>query len=191
MRPRNFVTSASELSRPIPKRVYLTGMPGSGKSVVGRQLALLLGYRAVDLDEEVARLAGKSVSALMGEGIDVFRVVERRALEASATEANVVVAAGGGALIESDAREIVLRAGIVAYLRAPVSVLASRLQGRTDRPLLLDEAGSSLDAEALRQRLENLLREREAAYEKSDIVVDVGHQSPAEIAALIARRLGA
>ena len=97
--------------------IYLVGMPGSGKSVVGRELAGRLGVPFIDLDEEIEREAGRSVSQIFTEqGEPAFRAMEATALTKAATQDPAVVACGGGVVLEP-ANRITLRAtGTAVFL---------------------------------------------------------------------------
>jgi shikimate kinase len=165
-------------------------MPGSGKTVVGRELAGVVGHTFVDLDEEVERLAGRPLIELFAEGEQTFRAVERRALEETLQSGGVVVATGGGALVDPEGLDTAMRAGFVVYLRAPILTLTERLSGRVDRPLLLDDADAPLSSAELAGRLEAMLKTRHAAYNRADVIVDVDEASPESLAREIARRLG-
>jgi shikimate kinase len=190
MRRPNFATTDTPLSRPLPSRIYLVGMPGSGKSAVGPPLANRLGYRFLDLDDEVRRISGRTPAELFREGEAAFREVERRALEATLRASGLVVATGGGVLTQPNALSLIMRSGAFVYLRVPVAVSVERLAGRADRPLLLDEAGAPLAAELLRRRLAVMLDAREPDYKRADFVVDAGQGSPESIADEIMARFG-
>jgi shikimate kinase len=103
----------------------------------------------------------------------------------------VVVATGGGALASADALALARDAGRVVYLRASVPELVSRLEGRVGRPLLSDAAGAPLSRDALRERLEDLLAERENSYMEAHHVVEAAGRPAAavalEIAGLVSR----
>ena len=117
-------------------RVYLSGPMGAGKSTVAGAVAERLGTRAVDLDVQVERLAGKSIPRIFSEdGERAFRALERRALSELPNEFGVV-ALGGGTVVDDDTRQSLLRDGIVITLTAPVHVLAKRVGKASGRPLL-------------------------------------------------------
>jgi shikimate kinase len=159
--------------------VYLVGMPGSGKSTVGQELAGRLGVPFVDLDDEIEREAGKSIREVFADdGEPAFRALEAQVLTKAAASDPSVVACGGGVVIEP-ANRITLRAtGHVVFLDTPLEVLRRRVRPAADRPLIHAEGD-----------LERLLAEREPAYrEFSSHVVD-GSGTPAEVAAAIEREL--
>lgn len=134
--------------------VYLVGMPGSGKSTVGPELARRLGVPFVELDAEIERAAGKGVREIFEtEGESRFRELEAATLVEVAKRDPAVVSCGGGVVLEP-ANRITLRAtGEVVFLSVPLEVLRDRVPPADDRPLIR-EAGD----------LERLFRERESLY---------------------------
>lgn len=177
----------------VPRPLFLTGMMGSGKSTVGRLLAERTGAHFVDLDVRVERLYGTSVPALLHKGEPEFRRAERRALETLVSEPGfcgraVVVATGGGVVIDAANRALMRRVGRIVYLDVDVDALADRLAVDEDadpgsRPLL---GGSVVE---LRHRLSELLAARAGAYRDCDVRVD-GKGDPEAIAARIEAALG-
>jgi shikimate kinase len=159
--------------------VYLVGMPGSGKSVVGDELAARLGVPFLDLDREVERTAGASVPDIFRErGEPAFRALEAAALVKASTQDPSVVACGGGVVLEP-ANRIALRAtGTCVFLDVPVEQLRERVRPGEDRPLIHREGD-----------LERLLAEREPLYrEFAGHVVD-GRGDPGDVAAAIVEEL--
>jgi shikimate kinase len=147
--------------------VYLVGMPGSGKSSVGRALAPLLSVPFVDLDEEVEQQAGRSVAEIFergGEG--TFRLAESRALAAVAAGGRAVVACGGGIVLDPSNRALLTSSGVVVYLEAGVEILRARVGDAAERPLLRNRGD-------LQAQLKALLVDREPLYRSvADHVVD-------------------
>lgn len=157
---------------------------GSGKSTVGPRVAGALGWRFLDLDAAVERRAGQPIPALFeAQGEAAFRRLETEALRATGKEKNLVVAVGGGALVEAQNMRWARRHGAVVYLRATAGELARRLQAdAAARPLLWGEDGKPLPAPALEARVAKLLGAREAAYRQAHLVVETGGQAPGETA---------
>lgn len=176
-----FVYTAAVMGQ---KTVWLVGMMGAGKSVVGRSLALELGLRFVDSDEEIARRSGCSIAEIFErEGERGFREREREAIDALAGEA-AVVSLGGGAVSEPGAAERLAAAGTLVYLRARPETLLARIGDARSRPLL-----ANLDDSGREARLNELLAARSAANEAAAIVVDTDDLGVDEVAARVARRL--
>jgi shikimate kinase len=159
--------------------VYLVGMPGSGKSTVGPELARRLGVPFVELDDEIELAAGASVREIFElEGEDRFRELEAAALVQVTSRDPSVVSCGGGVVLEP-ANRVALRAtGEVVFLAVPLEVLRERVAPSADRPLIRAEG----DLERLFERREPLYREF-AAH-----VVDASG-SVQDVAAAIEREL--
>ncbi|HZP89722.1 MAG TPA: shikimate kinase [Actinomycetota bacterium] len=159
--------------------VYLVGMPGSGKSTVGPELARRLEVPFVELDREIERAAGKGVREIFAEeGEARFRELEASALVEASTHDPAVVSCGGGVVLEP-ANRVTLRAtGTVVFLSVPLEVLRARVVPAADRPLIHAEAD-----------LERLFREREPLYREFAAHVVDASGPPAEVAESIRREL--
>jgi shikimate kinase len=159
--------------------IYLVGMPGAGKSVVGRELAGRLGVPFIDLDTEIERTAGASVPEIFAaRGEAAFRALEADALVEAGTQDPAVVSCGGGVVLEP-ANRITLRAtGITVFLDVPLDQLRARVRPAADRPLI-HAAGD----------LERLLQEREPLYREFAAHVVDGGGTPGEVAAAIEEEL--
>ena len=174
----------------VPPRIFLTGMMGSGKTAAGPLIAGRLGYAFLDLDREVERRTGQAPAALFAErGEAAFREAEAAALVEAAARPRVVVATGGGALLDPKNLARARAAGAAVYLRAAPEALAVRLLGDTARPLLLDVERRPLDLQALTVRLAELLAKREPAYRQADVTVDVEGLTLMGVAEAVVRAL--
>jgi shikimate kinase len=159
--------------------IYLVGMPGAGKSVVGRELAARLGVPFIDLDAEIVRTTGRQVAEIFEErGESGFRALEADALVKAGTQDPSVVACGGGVVLEP-ANRITLRAtGVAVYLDVPLEQLHARVRPAIDRPLIRREGD-----------IERLLEERESLYREFAAHVVDGSGTPGEVAAAIEEEL--
>jgi len=154
----------------VTEHVLLVGMMGSGKSTVGRLVATRLGRAHVDIDREVEKAAGASVSAIFStRGEAWFRAEESRALaHALAGAVPTVVSVGGGAVLDSSNREALRHGGTVVWLRARPETLARRVGKTADRPLLAGAAGGPSEV------LARIDAERRPLYEEvATEVIDV------------------
>lgn len=166
-----------------PQRpVFLTGMMGAGKSTVGPLLAALWDAPFIDLDRRIERLFGAAIPALFARGEPHFRRCERAALQLLVAEPGfcsrtVVVATGGGLVVDPDNRARMREAGVVFFLDVPVAELARRLSSApiAGRPLL------GPDIDAVVARVTELLDRRRSAYEEAHGVVD-GSGPPQDVA---------
>ncbi|MBM3270642.1 MAG: 3-dehydroquinate synthase, partial [Candidatus Sericytochromatia bacterium] len=162
-----------------PDNIVLAGFMGSGKSVVGRHLSALLGWRLVDLDEHIAgQAAGASVAQLFErEGEQGFREREARAIAGLLGARRTIVATGGGAVVRPENRRLLHRLGPIVCLEAPPSELWARVAADPgDRPLARDRAAFM-----------DLLDRRKAVYRDLPYHVPTRGCEPMDIAAAIAR----
>lgn len=160
-------------------RLVLVGLPGSGKSTVGPLLAARLGWSFVDLDDEIVRRADQSIAEIFATAEESgFRRREAEATAALAHRGPMVVAPGGGWML--DPANAVALGGVsqMVYLKVSPEVAASRIGGAAaERPLL---AGPNLAA-----RIGELLRQREETYLQAKYTVSVDVLAPDDIASLI------
>lgn len=174
---------AKELRSVLKKcSLYLVGPMGSGKSVIGRYLATLLGFRFLDTDTIIEEIAKKPVAEIFEESGEAhFRDIETAVLDQIAPFIACCVATGGGAVVRKENWGR-LQTGIVIYLQSPVDLLVDRLQGETgNRPLLKD-------AESIRQRMEAIMDERHALYKQADVTVKCEREMAVDDIAMEAMR---
>ena len=126
--------------------IFLVGMPGSGKSTIGRLMANQLQIPFVDLDAEIEALASKSVSSIFEEqGEKQFRKLEAHALTNVIAEySSGVIATGGGTPIFHDGMKLMNAHGTTIYLEVSLDELIKRNQMANHRPLLADDMDESL-----------------------------------------------
>ena len=160
--------------------LYLVGMPGAGKSTIGRALARRLGKEFHDTDAEIESRTGVRVPVIFEiEGEAGFRKREVDALERMTRLGNIVLATGGGAVLDPRNRDNLKSRGFVLYLYAPPRELARRTRHDRGRPLL-----QGADP---RTRIDELFSARDPLYrEVADLVAETGRQS---VAALVAELL--
>jgi shikimate kinase len=129
-----------------PRHLVLVGSMGAGKTTVGAACGSRLGRPVVDTDVVVEASAGATVAAVFAaEGEAGFRARERRALaDACASPEPLVIACGGGAVVDPENRRAMRRDGFVVWLRAPVEVLVRRLGDGGGRPLLAGDPHTAL-----------------------------------------------
>ncbi len=171
-----------------PPVITLIGYSGTGKSTVAGLVAGRLGWRAVDLDVEIERAAGRTIPDIFGrDGELAFRRLEVEALERSAASQSggVVIAAGGGIVLSDDARRLMASAGLVVCLEATVETIQARLRAAdeghkgTERPLLASGYPTAQVA---------LFKARRAPlYAQADFTVHVDALTVEEVAAEVVR----
>lgn len=155
--------------------IFLVGLMGAGKTTVGRQLARRLRKRFVDCDHEIEARTGVSIPTIFEiEGEAGFRRRESAAIEDLSRETGLVLATGGGAVLDPENRRNLKAGGWVVYLDVPPDVLWLRTRGDRNRPLL--------QVEDPRARVRELHALRDPLYrEVADYVAASGQGSPSSI----------
>ena len=163
--------------------LVLVGYRGTGKSVIARRLARMLGRRLVSLDNEIVRLAGKRIPDLVAErGWDHFRDLEEQVCRRFGAEDGQILDCGGG-VVEREASVAALREhGRVFWLRAAPTTIVARIGRDSNRPSLT--GGRSFTEE-----VSEVLQRRTPLYQAmAHAVIDTDGRSVADIAAEIAQR---
>lgn len=164
-------------------RIFLIGMPGSGKTTLGRELAKLLGYAFLDLDEEIVRIEQESILDIFRtKGEEYFRAVEARTLRTLSQGENSIVATGGGTPCFQENIRWMKENGLTIWLNVPVSELTKRLwnSSLSERPLL-----NSTTPEALEIKLGERLEGRRTCYQKAKFSLESSEISAKQVAGLI------
>ena len=161
------------------RHIVLIGLSGSGKSTVGRQLAVVLGRPFVDTDELITAAAGRPIPQIFAEqGEPAFRALEREAVQRAVSGPPAVIATGGGAPVDETNRRALWQGNAVVWLDAPVDVLALRLGGAgAGRPLLADPRGPAA-------RLAALHAARRPVYAEAHVRIDAV-PPPEQVVAMI------
>jgi shikimate kinase len=149
-----------------PKNLFLIGPMGAGKSAVGRQLARLMHLDFVDSDEEIENRTGVDIPFIFEkEGEEGFRKREVKVIDELSQRQGVVLATGGGAVLDPDSRSHLGARGFVIYLYTTVQQQLDRTQRGRHRPLL--ENGEKEEV------LELLMVERDPLYrEIADLTIE-------------------
>ena len=164
-------------------KVFLTGFMAAGKSVVGRRLSRIAGVPFLDLDGDVENRAGMKISEIFAEGGEpAFRKLESAALRGTTVHESLIVAAGGGVVVEVANRRLMREGGTIVWLDPDLELILERLRkGRPiGRPLATSE-----------KELRELFRSRLEAYRDCDLRIEIGAEDPVEaIAKRVLARLG-
>jgi shikimate kinase len=166
------------------QNVFLIGPMGAGKSAVGRQLARLLHMKFMDSDDEIEARTGVDIPFIFEkEGEQGFRKREARVIDDLSKIEGLVLATGGGAVVDPQNRSVLGGRGFVVYLYTTVEQQLARTEkGRERRPLL--ENGDR------KQILEDLMLEREPMYrEIANLVVETDGRKVKAVANEILERL--
>jgi len=163
--------------------LFLVGMMGAGKTTIGRLLGRRLKRPFCDSDHEIERRCGVRVPVIFDiEGEPGFRAREAQVISDLAACEGIVLATGGGAVLNAETRRRLAARGTVIYLHARPADLYGRVRHDRNRPLLAT-------ADPLK-RIEDLYAQRDPLYrEIADLVVDTGEQSAQTLARRLLARL--
>ena len=167
----------------IASNVFLVGPMGAGKSTIGRQLAALLKKDFLDVDHEIERRTGAAIPLIFEiEGESGFRRREALVVDELTRKTNVVLATGGGAVLDPDNRKALRERGSVVYLRAEIDILVERTRRDRNRPLL--------QTPDPRAKLEEIMRVREPLYRATaHVIIETDRRNPQMVARDVADNL--
>jgi shikimate kinase len=145
---------------------------GAGKSTVGRRLAKKLGWKFIDLDEEIERREHRPIAEIFREhGEPHFRNLERRCLRKLCSSPKAVVALGGGAFIDPENRDLVEKTGLTVWLKVSFAKLAARVKIDGTRPKFSDP-----------NQAEQLYQMREPFYTLAKLHISTDDGTPESVA---------
>ena len=155
--------------------IFLIGPMGAGKTTIGRRLALALHREFLDSDQEIERRAGASIPLIFAvEGETGFRTREKAVIAELTRRPNIILATGGGVVLDPDNRRCLAGRGFVVYLCASVDEQLRRTRGDTQRPLL-----QTADPRA---RLAHLFEQRDPLYRAvTDCIIPTESRSPGQV----------
>ncbi|MDH4381983.1 MAG: shikimate kinase AroK [Gammaproteobacteria bacterium] len=158
-----------------PARIFLIGPMGAGKTTIGKRLARALKRRFVDCDHEIERRTGARIPLIFEiEGESGFRSREKRVIDDLTQEESIVLATGGGAVLDPENRIALANRGLVVYLNAPIELLVARTRNDANRPLL--------QVPNRNEKMREIIRQREPLYrEIAHLTIDTGAQSMSDI----------
>lgn len=161
--------------------IYLVGFMGCGKTTIGRILADDMGWRFVDLDDDVEAAAAASINDIFERlGEEEFRRLERQALfrrvRAIQRGEATVLSLGGGAFAQPQNFELIQEHGVSIWLDCPLDIIRRRIAHETHRPLAKDP-----------ERFEALYHSRRAAYARADFRIEINSDDPCEVTRRISK----
>lgn len=166
------------------ENIILVGFMGTGKTTVGKILAVRLHKKFVDMDSVIAERAGKSIGLIFSEdGEPHFRGLERELVRELAATGGKVIAAGGGIVLNPANINDFSRTGKVICLFASEQEIMRRVSSSNSRPLL--------EKEDKFQRIKNLMEQRRPLYEKIPDRINTTGLTPAEVVEVILLALDA
>lgn len=153
------------------KNIFLVGLMGAGKTTIGRQIANELSLDFYDSDHEIENRTGVTIAHIFDiEGEAGFRKRETQMLDVLTQKKGIVLATGGGAILNPENRQFLMSRGTTIYLYAGIDTLVERTAKDRNRPLL--------QTEDPRATLQQLLDIRDPLYrETADIIIDTGKDS--------------
>jgi shikimate kinase len=149
------------------KNIVIIGFMATGKTTVGRRLAQRLKRAFVDTDKEIESVTGKTVAQIFArDGIKRFRSEEDLLVKKLSLKEDLVIATGGGIVLNPENVRLFKEHGILIALTASPDVIYQRVKGKKHRPLLTGRD--------LREKINRLLKERESIYNAADLTVNTG-----------------
>ena len=168
--------------RSVMQNIALIGFMAVGKSAIGRNLAKKLRRRFVDLDRLIERTEGSKVSDIFAQkGEAYFRQLEKRTLLQVLEGENQVIATGGGVVVDDENLNLLQERTLLIGLTANLDTLLARTGVGNQRPLL---QGSNR-----REKVQELLRQREARYAQAGLMIDTSEMSIDQVVETIIRSL--
>lgn len=157
------------------KHIVLVGLPGSGKTTVGRLLAEQLQAGFVDVDTILVRKEGKPITMIFAEkGEPAFRILEQQEMENALKQVPAVIAPGGGWAVQPGALAGAKPSAFVVYLKTRPEIASERATPEGTRPLLMGEDPV--------ERMKALLKEREPSYLQADAKVETDRKTAVQVA---------
>lgn len=159
--------------------ITIIGYRGSGKTSIARPLAAKLGWKSIDSDDVIEEKAKKSIREIFEDkGEPHFRMLEKEVMKDLLQEKELIIAAGGGAILDQESREIMKNSGAVIWLQASVEDLSKRIaadsQTSSRRP--------GLTPLGVQDEISQVLHDREPMYrDAATFIIDTTQKSPAEI----------
>lgn len=151
---------------------------GTGKSAVGNLLAHRLQREFFDTDTLIEQAAGHAIARIFAEkGEAYFRELEKQIIRQVCQKQEVVIATGGGAIVNVDNATCLKESGTVICLTASPETIVQRVQGNKDRPLLQGEEPLT--------KIRSLLTTRAEAYARADVTIDTSVLNPSEVVDMI------
>ncbi|HAU31868.1 MAG: 3-dehydroquinate synthase [Desulfotomaculum sp. 46_296] len=165
------------------ENIILIGFMGTGKTIIGRKLADRLNWDFIDTDSEVERVTGKTIPQIFKQfGESRFRSEEKLVVRKLGKRKHLVVATGGGTVLDSENVACLRENGILICLTANLETILKRVKAGQSRPLLSGK-------EDLKQKIEELLSVRSQAYSAADINIDTSFDKPDQVVEKIIQNL--
>lgn len=159
------------------KNIIIVGFMGTGKTTVGLELARKLSWKYVDTDHQIENTAQMKIPQIFEkQGEDAFRELETKVIRQTLADHTQIISTGGGAVLRSENRDIMLKNGFVVALTASPEAIIARVSENENRPLLQGN---------VRNKVITLLEERKEAYDFAHAKIDTTHHTPQQLVAKI------
>jgi len=157
------------------KNIILTGFMGTGKTAVGRRLAMLLNMELIDVDTEIEKSQQMSINEIFRQfGEPGFREIETEMIQKLSERKDVIISTGGGAVLKQKNMDALRKQGVIICLMASPQTILKRTSHNSNRPLLKVKDPF--------EKIKELLNFRKPFYEKADILIDTEDKTPLQIA---------
>lgn len=157
------------------KNIVLTGFMGTGKTEIGRELSNILGWKLIDIDDEIVKAQNSSINDIFSKsGEQVFRDLETEMIRKTTGKNNIIISTGGGAIVRQENLDLLSSSGIIVCLTARPETIIDRTSKSSKRPLL--------NVEDPLGRIKDLMESRKPFYEKADLMIDTEAKTPLQIA---------
>jgi len=154
--------------------IILIGFMGTGKTTIGKMLARRIGYDFIDTDDLIVNMAGISIPEIFSQfGERYFRQLEQQAIKLAFNRSGIVLATGGGAVMDPANFSFLKENGYVIALDATEDTLWERLKASKDRPMLFSDNP--------REKIRSLLEMRCPVYHKAHFIVSVDKKTPEQL----------
>jgi shikimate kinase len=160
------------------RNIVLVGFMGTGKSAVGKLLAKKLNMDFLESDEMIETREKMSVKDIFEKkGEPYFRLVEKEVVKEASSRKNLVISAGGGAIVDEANLKTLKNSGIIICLKASPEIILKRTKDLKTRPLL--------NVPDPKKQIEDLLKKREPYYNKADYSIETDNLSVDEVVAKV------
>jgi shikimate kinase / 3-dehydroquinate synthase len=157
-----------------PRNLIITGFMGTGKTTVAQRVAERIGRPFVDMDDVIVMRAGRTIPEIFAQfGENAFRQIERGLCEELSIRSGLVIATGGGCLVDASNRDLLMSNGLVICLDCEAERLVERLQGDRGRPMLWGDSPE--------QRVRDLLSQRWDAYHRIPHHIDTTNRTVEQV----------
>ena len=144
--------------------ITFCGMMGSGKSVIGKKFAKIIGFEFLDTDTFIEKKTGKSINQIFRESGEIFfRELEENYIIKILHKKNYVFSLGGGVMNNLNLRNIIKKKSYNIYLEVELNILSKRLESSKNRPLIHNIN--------VKKKLNELIKERENFYKEADLTI--------------------